>query len=100
VLLLVDARHGLKDGDRAIMKLLDAAAQSYQIVLTKADAPKPPALESIRAETADEAAHHPAAHPEILVTSARTGLGIPALRAELARLAAADPSRSGSHALE
>ena len=100
VLLLVDARHGFKDSDRAIMKQLDEAAQSYQIVLTKADAQKPPALEAMRAGTSREAARHPAAHPEVLATSARTGLGIPALRAELARLAAADPSRSRTHAIE
>jgi len=99
-LLLVDARHGLKENDRAIMKLLDAAAQSYQLVLTKADAPKPAALEAVRAATVTEAARHPAAHPDVLATSAATGLGIPELRAELARLAVRDTSRSGNLALE
>jgi GTP-binding protein len=100
VLLLVDARHGLKDGDRAAMTGLDEAAQSYQIVLTKADAPKPDALAATLAAVAAEAARHPAAHPEIRATSAVTGFGIPALRAELARFASPDPFRSESVAIE
>lgn len=93
VLLLIDARHGLKDSDRAIMTLLDAAAQSYQIVLTKADKQKPEALRALAAEVATEAATHVAAHPEILATSALSGLGIEALRAELALLAASNALR-------
>ncbi|MGD9743488.1 MAG: ribosome biogenesis GTP-binding protein YihA/YsxC [Dongiaceae bacterium] len=87
VLLLVDSRHGLKDSDRAIMTLLDGAAQSYQIVLTKADKQKPDALRALSDAIATEAATHVAAHPEILATSAFTGLGIERLRAELALLA-------------
>jgi GTP-binding protein len=93
VLLLVDSRHGLKDSDRAIMKLLDGAAQSYQIVLTKADKQKPDALRALSDAIATEAATHVAAHPEILATSAFTGHGIERLRAELALLAAPNALR-------
>ena len=79
-LVLVDARHGLKDVDREVMTMLDNAAVSYHLVLTKADKIKPTDL----AETIDavraEAATHPAAHPLILPTSAETGAGIAELR--------------------
>lgn len=79
-LVLVDARHGLKDVDRDVMKMLDDAAVSYHLVLTKADKVKPTELaktiEAIRAE----AAKHPAAHPLILPTSSETGSGIAELR--------------------
>ena len=79
-LVLVDSRHGLKDVDRDIMKMLDDAAVSYHLVLTKADKVKPTDLartiDSIRAE----AAKHPAAHPLILPTSSETGDGIAELR--------------------
>ena len=86
--LLVDARHGLKDVDREVMKLLDKAAVSYQIVLTKCDKAKAGEL-AARIETiAAEIARHPAAHPEIFATSAVSGDGIAELRAELAALAA------------
>ena len=70
-LLLIDARHGLRSSDRAIMKLLDEAAVSYQIVLTKADKVKPDgAARPLRRTVAGELARHAAAHPEIIVTSA------------------------------
>ncbi|BBK44728.1 putative GTP-binding protein EngB [Allostella vacuolata] len=85
--LLVDARHGLKDSDRSWMKMLDAAAVSYQLVLTKADEPTRAELAATRAKVAREAATHVAAHPVILETSARDGAGIPELRAMLAALA-------------
>jgi len=79
-LVLVDARHGLKDVDRDVMKMLDDAAVSYHLVLTKADKVKPTDL----ARTIDairlEAAKHPAAHPLILPTSSETGDGIAELR--------------------
>jgi GTP-binding protein len=88
VLLLIDSRHGLKEPDREMMKMLDEAAVSYQIVLTKADKPKPPELERVRAAVTEEAARHVAAHPELAVTSAAAGLGIEELRAGLAGFAA------------
>jgi GTP-binding protein len=88
VCLLVDARHGLKDADRAVMTRLDKAAVTYQAVLTKADKLDPATL-AARREALDAALRrHPAAHPELLVTSARTGAGIAELRAALAALAA------------
>jgi len=85
--LLIDARHGLKDSDRSWMKMLDAAAVSYQLVLTKADEPTRAELAATRAKVGREAATHVAAHPVILETSARDGAGIPELRAMLAALA-------------
>jgi GTP-binding protein len=87
VCLLADARHGLKDVDREFMDQLDAAAVSYQVVLTKADKLKPAEIGELRAEVAKEIAGHVGAHPEIVVTSAHEGLGIPELRAHLAALA-------------
>lgn len=84
VCLLIDSRHGVKDSDRETMKNLDAAAVSYQLVLTKTDYLKPAAI--ARAVTAAEAVarKHGAAHPEVLATSSTTGFGIPELRAEVA----------------
>jgi len=80
-LVLIDARHGIKDVDREIMDMLDKAAVSYRLVLTKADKIKPTELEKVAAETAEEARKRPAAHPDILSTSSETGLGMPELRA-------------------
>jgi GTP-binding protein len=79
-LVLVDSRHGLKDVDRDVMKMLDDAAVSYHIVLTKGDKVKPSALGALFEETAVEAAKHPAAHPSIFTTSSETGSGISELR--------------------
>ena len=87
VLVLVDARHGLKDTDREMMKLMDDAAVNYQIVLTKVDKVKPAPLERVRADTAGELTRHVAAHPLILVTSALTGAGMADVRATLSELA-------------
>ena len=80
-LLLIDCRHGLKEIDREVMKMLDSAAVSYRIVLTKADKVKATELAEVEARTAEEARRHPAAHPEILTTSSDTGLGMDKLRA-------------------
>jgi len=80
-LVLIDARHGIKDVDREIMEMLDKAAVSYRLVLTKADKIKPTELEKVAAETAEEARKRPAAHPDILSTSSETGLGMAELRA-------------------
>src|SRR3954470_6134915 len=79
-LVLVDSRHGLKDVDREIMRMLDDAAVSYHIVLTKADKVKPAALGALYEATMVEAAKHPAAHPSIFTTSSETGSGIAELR--------------------
>ena len=80
-LVLIDARHGIKDVDREIMDMLDKAAVSYRLVLTKADKIKPTEVEAVLAATADEARKRSAAHPDILSTSSESGLGIPELRA-------------------
>jgi GTP-binding protein len=88
VFLLIDARHGIKPNDTETMALLDEAAVSYQVVLTKADKPKASELAAIQAKVASELAKHPAAYPQILTTSARLGGGIEELRAAVARLLA------------
>jgi GTP-binding protein len=80
-LVLIDSRHGIKDVDREILEMLDAAAVSYRIVLTKADKIKASELAEVTERTAAEARKHPAAHPDILVTSSEKGMGIPELRA-------------------
>lgn len=79
-LVLVDSRHGLKEVDREVMTMLDDAAVSYHIVLTKGDKVKPSALGAIYEATMAEAAKHPAAHPTIFTTSSETGSGIAELR--------------------
>ena len=86
VYVLVDARHGLKDADDAVLKTLDEAAVSYQIVLTKADQVKARELETCVADIAAALAKRPAAFPDILVTSSREGTGMPELRAAVARV--------------
>lgn len=88
VILLIDARHGLKPDDKDVMDALDQAAVSYQLVLTKGDKVKPTEVAETRARTAAAIAKRPAAHPEIVITSSETGLGIAELRAEIAALAA------------
>jgi GTP-binding protein len=89
VCLLIDARHGLKEPDRPVMQLCDAAGLSYQIVLTKIDKLAPGARAATADAVAAELARHSAAHPEIHLTSAEKGLGIAALRATIAGFAAA-----------
>ena len=79
-LVLVDSRHGLKEIDLDVMKMLDDAAVSYHLVLTKADKVKASELAEVEAATAEEGRKHPAAHPEIIVTSAEKGMGIERLR--------------------
>jgi GTP-binding protein len=81
VLVLVDSRHGLKDVDREVMDMLDVAAVSYRLVLTKGDKIKPSELAIMRTKIADEVRKRPAAHPEVLATAAETGEGIADLRA-------------------
>jgi GTP-binding protein len=86
VVLLLDARVQIKDSDEAAMGLLDRAAVTYQLVLTKADGVKPPALARKLESVALLAKKHPAAYPEVIATSSETGAGIEALRATLATL--------------
>lgn len=87
VILLLDSRIELKESDTAVMDLLDRAAVTYQLVLTKADAPKPPALARKLEQVQALARRHPAAYPLVITTSSDTGLGIAELRAQLATLA-------------
>ena len=89
VLLLIDARHGLKHVDLDMMQLMDEAAVSYQAVLTKADKVKPPRLAEELAALERELESHAAAYARVLVTSAQDGSGIGELRAEIAVLGAA-----------
>jgi GTP-binding protein len=79
-LVLVDSRHGLKEVDREMMRMLDDAAVSYHLVLTKSDKVKPSTLGALYEATMIEAAKHPAAHPSIFTTSSETGSGIVELR--------------------
>jgi GTP-binding protein len=80
-LVLIDSRHGIKDVDREVLEMLDKAAVSYRMVLTKADKIKASELAEVTEATAVEARKRAAAHPDILVTSSETGLGIAELRA-------------------
>ena len=79
-LILIDSRHGVKPVDRDVMDMLDAAAVSYHVVLTKADKIKPTALDSTVAATVEETMKRPAAHPLLVATSSETGSGLAELR--------------------
>jgi GTP-binding protein len=91
VYLLVDARHGLKDTDAPVLATLDRAAVNYQVVLTKADQVGEAELAERSTATAAALAKHAAAHPDLLITAARTGAGLPELRAAIGRLLAERP---------
>ena len=80
-LVLIDARHGIKDVDREILDMLDKAAVSYRMVQTKADKIKASELGAVTERTIAEARKRPAAHPDIIPTSSEKGMGIPELRA-------------------
>jgi GTP-binding protein len=88
VYVLIDGRHGLKTADDAVLKTLDVAAVSYQIVLTKGDQVPAKELETRLADTAAAIKKRAAAFPDILVTSSREGTGMPELRATIARMVA------------
>ena len=83
VYLLIDSRHGIKKNDDEVLDLLDKAAISYQVVLTKSDKIKPPALEKLKVETSTKIAKHPAAYPFILATSSEKSEGINTVRAAI-----------------
>ena len=89
VFVLIDSRHGIKPNDLEIMKLMDTAAVSYQIVLTKADKIKGQDLVRTIEAAGKIVTRHPAAYPFIIATSARKGLGIEELRAEIVDLCSA-----------
>ena len=87
IVLLIDARRGIMSSDLAVMELLDRAAVSYELVLTKCDEQKPAMIAPVLAAIAAEARKHTAALAETAVTSALTGAGIDVLRGQLAALA-------------
>lgn len=91
VYLLIDSRHGLKAVDTEALDALDKAAVSYQIVLTKADKLKAGEAETVAAATLKAISKRPAAFPEVAVTSAEKGGGLPELRAAIARATGVDP---------
>jgi GTP-binding protein len=88
VYVLIDARHGIKANDEEVLTLLDKAAVSYQVVVTKTDKLKPAGVAPLLAKVAAAIAKRPAAHPEVIATSAEAGTGIDDLRAAIARLLA------------
>lgn len=83
VMLLIDARHGVKPSDRDIFRLLNEAAVTFQLVLTKADKIKPHELTAVIAATQAAAATEPAAFPHVIATSSEKGTGLDALRAAI-----------------
>jgi GTP-binding protein len=93
VLLLLDARFGLKDTDAPLLKQLDEAAVSFQAVLTKSDLVPAEEFEKRLPALAASLARHGAAHPVIHLTSAHDGFGIAALRGALVDLAIPSPAR-------
>ena len=86
VYVLIDARHGIKANDDEVMRLLDKAAVSYQVVLTKTDKIKPPAIRKLEAQTLEALKKHPAAYPEVIATSSEKRQGLPDLMAAIAAL--------------
>lgn len=86
VYLLIDARHGIKANDLEVMELLNKAAVSYQIVLTKTDKIKPPAVRKLIGETLEKIKKHPAAYPEVIATSSEKKAGFDSLKAAIAFL--------------
>jgi GTP-binding protein len=83
VYVLIDSRHGIKKNDDEVLDLLDKAAVSYQVVLTKADKIKPPAVAKLLSETAGKIHKRPAAYPLVLATSSEKGDGMEELRAAI-----------------
>jgi GTP-binding protein len=84
--VLIDARHGVKAVDEEILKLLDRSAVTFQCVLTKADKVKQAERDAILVQVRGALAKHPAAFPEIVVTSSEKGWGIETLRAVIATM--------------
>lgn len=86
VLIMIDSRHGLKDSDKHLMGLLDKAAVNYRIVLTKADKSSAKDIEKVREAIKTALKKHPAAYPDVAVTSAHGNTGLAELRAALIAL--------------
>lgn len=88
VYVLIDSRHGIKKNDEEVLLLLDKAAVSYQLVLTKGDKIKAPQLEKLKIQTLAQIAKHPAAYPEIIATSSEKGEGLDDLRRAIVKATA------------
>jgi|TARA_R110002126_G_scaffold239459_9_gene382790 GTP-binding protein len=86
VYLLIDSRHGIKKNDEDVLKLLDTAAISYQVILTKSDKIKASDLEALIVQTTAQIGKHPAAYPELIATSSEKGVGIDDLRKAIAKV--------------
>lgn len=84
VFILIDSRHGIKDSDLELMKMLDGTAVSYRVILTKSDKSSREEIEKISAQIVEKLKKQAAAYPDVHVTSAERGFGIPELRAVLA----------------
>ncbi|MBB3442764.1 ribosome biogenesis GTP-binding protein YihA/YsxC [Rhizobium sp. BK379] len=84
VYVLIDSRHGIKKNDEDVLTLLDKAAVSYQIVLTKTDKIKAPAVPKLLAETSEKIRKRPAAYPAVLSTSSEKNEGLDELRQAIA----------------
>lgn len=84
--VLIDARHGIKSVDEEILSLLDSAAVTFQCVLTKADKIKAHEQEALLQQVRDALSKHPAAYPELILTSSEKGMGVETLRATIAEL--------------
>ncbi|PIE12600.1 MAG: YihA family ribosome biogenesis GTP-binding protein [Rhodobacterales bacterium] len=84
--VLIDSRHGVKAVDEEIMSLLDSSAVTFQVVMTKADKVKEKDRQKVLDQVRGKLAKHPAAFPEMILTSSEKGLGIPTLRAVIAGL--------------
>lgn len=84
--VLVDSRHGVKAVDEDIMKLLDQAAVTFQVVMTKTDKVRDADLAKVLGQTRAALASHPAAYPEIVLTSSEKGEGIATLRSIIAQI--------------
>ena len=82
--VLIDSRHGIKPPDLEIMSMLDRAAVTFQVVMTKTDKMKTPELDKVLAKLRTDLSKHPAAFPEIILTSSDKGTGIETLRAVIA----------------
>ncbi|WP_138469824.1 ribosome biogenesis GTP-binding protein YihA/YsxC [Poseidonocella sp. HB161398] len=84
--VLIDSRHGVKKVDEEILKLLDRSAVTFQVVLTKADKIKTSEYPKLLEQVAKALSKHPAAYPELILTSSEKGEGIPTLRSTIAGL--------------
>lgn len=84
--MLIDSRHGVKAVDEEIMALLDRSAVTFQVVMTKADKVKEKERDAIMAQVRSKISRHPAAYPEMIVTSSEKGWGVDVLRAVIATL--------------